>query len=221
MNADQDTFFWHGASMCVARFSVSASAALPEERAMVAQDSAARQLEFAAGRGAARLAASAITRAVLGPLSVGEFDEPVFPAGVVGSIAHAAGWAAAAVGSSGKFRALGVDLDDARRITLAVAPTIATPLELDAVMAVGWADDLDLAANFVFCAKEAFFKCQCMLTGIRDLSFLDVELAPSADRRFLLPSPHAAEIAHACVGVYIDARPLRNSRLAIALVPNV
>ncbi len=221
MNADQETFFWHGASMCVARFSASASAALPEEREIVARDSAARRLEFAAGRGAARVAASAITQGVLGPLSVGQFDEPVFPAGMVGSIAHAAGWAAAAVGSSGKFRALGVDLDDARRITLAVAPTIATRPELDAVIEVGWAGDPDLAANFAFCAKEAFFKCQYMLTGNRDLSFLDVVLSPSADRRFLLPSPHAEEIARACAGVYIDARPLCNSRVAIALAPHV
>ncbi|SEM14847.1 4'-phosphopantetheinyl transferase EntD (siderophore biosynthesis) [Variovorax sp. YR750] len=221
MNANRETFFWHGASLCVARFSASAIAALPEERAIVARDSTTRQLEFAAGRGAARVAASAITRGVLEPLSVGQFDEPVFPAGMVGSIAHAAGWAAAAVGSSSKFRAIGVDLDDARRITLAVAPTIATPRELNAVVELGWAGCPDLAANFAFCAKEAFFKCQCALTGIRDLSFLDVELAPSTDRRYLLPRPHAEEVARACAGVYIDARSMGNFRLAIALAPVV
>lgn len=188
---------------------------------LVAGESVARQLEFAAGRGAVRLAAGGIAPGVLGPLSVGQFDEPVFPGGLVGSIAHAGGWAAAAVGSSSKFRSLGVDLDDARRITLAVAPTIAQPWELDAIMDIGWAIDPDLAANFAFCAKEAFFKCQCTLTGNRDLSFLDVELALSADRRFLVPRPHEEEVARACRGVYIDARPTGNFRLAIALAPVV
>src|SRR5690242_5958922 len=83
-----------------------------EEAAAVAGAVAARRAEFAAGRSAAR---RALAELGIGPvaLPVGERRMPVWPTGIVGSITHCVGLAAAAVAWADDLAALGIDVEPA------------------------------------------------------------------------------------------------------------
>lgn len=81
-----------------------------------AGDSAARQLEIAGGRGTARVAA----QGVLGPLSVGRCDKPVFPAVIGGMYCPSGRLSDCGYGPVQQVWYLDVNLDDARYIRSAV-----------------------------------------------------------------------------------------------------
>jgi 4'-phosphopantetheinyl transferase EntD len=137
----------------VARVADSQSAELwPEERASIAGAVPARQAEFSAGRTAARQALQALGhRPVALPM---EPDRAArWPAGVSGSIAHAAG-VAVAVARHGP--ALGVDVEEDAPLEPEIWSTICSPAEL-ACLPV---DDRGRLARSVFSAKEAVFKAQ-------------------------------------------------------------
>jgi len=118
-----------------------------------------RQLEFLAGRQCAR---AALERLGIGwqPLGVGTEGAPTWPAGVVGSITHTRGFAAAAVAHARDLSGIGLD-----------AETIMSPLRADtvhrrlaltretesAMTATGL--EHPVALTLVFSAKEALYKC--------------------------------------------------------------
>ena len=135
----------------------------PEEAAAVARAVPSRRREFLAGRVAAHAALAAIGRDE-GPVGVGPRRQPRWPAGVVGSIAHAGAWAGAVVAGSQHLRGLGLDIEvldpplpeDVRRAVagpLVVGPT-GHPL-------------VPYAAKVAFSAREAVFKCLFPATGWR------------------------------------------------------
>ena len=93
---------------------------------------------------------------------------PEWPPGVVGSITHCAGLAAAAVGRADEWWALGIDAEPAVALESDVRDVVTTPVERSAL-----AGPLD--ATLVFCAKEAFYKCWSALDGAV-LEFHDVEV---------------------------------------------
>jgi 4'-phosphopantetheinyl transferase EntD len=119
-----------------------------------------RRIEFAAGRYCAREAlrrcASEVAHEVV---AMGEEREPIWPRGVVGSISHTRGIAAALVGREGDFRGLAVDIerwmDDAAPSRIGAKIVDAGELEA-LVEATQWrvADVLTL----VFSAKECIYK---------------------------------------------------------------
>ncbi|HLQ20590.1 MAG TPA: 4'-phosphopantetheinyl transferase superfamily protein, partial [Tabrizicola sp.] len=77
----------------------------------------------------------------------------IWPAGVSGSIAHAAGFAIAA----GRFGdPVGIDIEDDSPIAQDLWPIICTPEELHRL----GADHTGERVKQVFCAKEAVFKAQ-------------------------------------------------------------
>jgi 4'-phosphopantetheinyl transferase EntD len=129
---------------------------------------AARVAEFATGRVAARSALAALG-ASPAAVPVGPRRIPQWPPGIVGSITHCAGLAAAAVGWSADWWALGIDAEPAIALEDDVRDAVTTPVERAAL-----SDPLD--ATVVFCAKEAFYKCWSALDGAV-LEFTDVEVS--------------------------------------------
>jgi 4'-phosphopantetheinyl transferase EntD len=149
----------------------------PEERPLVASAVDKRRLEFGRGRQCAR---AALRRLGLpdGPLLSGSQREPLWPAGVVGSITHTQGLCLAAVAWQKSYAGVGIDVEPAAPLELAIAERIATEGEMNAL---GSMPPL-LAARLVFSAKEAFYKCQFYRTR-QFLGFFDVsiELEPQGD----------------------------------------
>lgn len=142
----------------------------PEELHAVARAVARRQREFLWGRACARSALAALGLAGV-PIGVGPGRQPMWPAGVVGSIAHGGGWAGAAVASAG----------DAWGIALDIEP-LDPPLSPSVEALVHSADELSSftsphpmahhTSKVAFCAKECVFKCLFPRTG-RPLDFGD------------------------------------------------
>lgn len=81
------------------------------ERAVVATAAPARRREFLAGRGCAHAALRAIGREQGLPVGRGAMREPLWPAGVVGSISHAGGLAGAVVARTADAWGLGLDIE--------------------------------------------------------------------------------------------------------------
>ena len=135
----------------------------PEEAAAVAQAVPSRRREFLAGRAAAHAALAAIGRDE-GPVGVGSRRQPRWPAGVVGSIAHAGAWAGAVVAGSHHVRGLGLDIEvldpplpeDVRRAV--AGPLVAGPTGHPLA---------PYAPKVGFSVREAVFKCLFPATGWR------------------------------------------------------
>jgi enterobactin synthetase component D len=133
-----------------------------------------RRLEFLAGRYCARVALGRLApRWLEEPIPVGADRAPVWPAGTVGAITHADGFAAAAVARSADARGLGLDSERivAAAAMDAVAAQAVTREELGALARAGLSEAVLL--TLVFSAKESLFKCLYPLVG-RYFDFQDV-----------------------------------------------
>jgi 4'-phosphopantetheinyl transferase EntD len=124
----------------------------PEERAAIARSVPARRAEFAAGRAAARRALAALGEPPIG-LAVGADRAPVWPAGIFGSISHAAGVAVAAVSRTGP---VGVDVEEDGPVEPNLWPIILHPDELACLPPHG----AGRLVRQMFAAKESVFKAQ-------------------------------------------------------------
>lgn len=117
-----------------------------------------RQTEFLAGRLCAHEALRRVT-GVAGIPAIGEDRAPCWPTGVVGSITHGAGWAAAVAAPSEQWRGLGLDVE--RLLPTARADRlvgeILTPREQEGYAAL---DDTQraLRVTLTFSIKESLFK---------------------------------------------------------------
>ena len=135
----------------------ASGALLPEELAHTERMVAKRLREFTAGRVCARAAL-----AQLGydgtAIGVGAQREPLWPAGVVGSIAHSTVLAAAVVSTDRALLGLGLDLEPDEDLPAEVLERVCRPGERAWLDAQPMAGRLRLARTF-FSAKEAFFKC--------------------------------------------------------------
>jgi 4'-phosphopantetheinyl transferase EntD len=134
--------------------------------------------QFAAGRLCARLALEAIGVAGFSLLSAPD-RQPLWPAGVTGSITHTAGYAAAVVGHRGALSSLGIDSEVVAEVHEELWPGITAPGELARLRALPAAAGRAHAA-VLFAAKEAFYKSQFPLTG-EWLLFDDVVIEIAAD----------------------------------------
>lgn len=143
---------------------------LPAERALVERAVEKRQREFRMGRHCARTALQRLGIVDFAVL-VGNNREPLWPAGVVGSITHTRGFCAAAIAPSSHFVGIGIDAEVAEPLEPSIAAAVATRSETSRIDAL----DPGLAARVVFSAKEAFYKCQFYRTR-HWLGFFDVSL---------------------------------------------
>jgi 4'-phosphopantetheinyl transferase EntD len=130
-----------------------------------------RRQEFSAGRRAAR-AAMAELDLPPAPIPMGAQREPLWPQGIVGSIAHCDTLCIAAI--SRKNQSIGLDIEPATPLPADLEDIICTPPER------AWLDTLPpqtrgLRAKQIFSAKEAVYKAQYPLTG-KVIGFDEVEL---------------------------------------------
>jgi enterobactin synthetase component D len=151
--------------------------ALPAE---VARSVPKRRIEFAAGR---HCAARALARLGLAgepaALPIGPGGAPAWPDGVVGSITHVCGFAAAAVARGDRAVGLGLDTEVlvAEGTAREIASMVATPAELERVRLAGL--DGATALTLAFSAKESLFKCVYRLVG-RVFDFLDAAVVDAS-----------------------------------------
>ena len=144
------------------------SALLDEEAASIASP----VIAVRRASGAARIVARAFF-AQLGYAHVavpkGASGEPIWPAGLTGSLAHDDRIAVAAVGRQRDIRAVGIDVEPAAPLPPDMLELIATPQELRSI-----ADD-PLQGKLLFVAKEAVYKALYPLDRVF-LEFRDIEV---------------------------------------------
>lgn len=125
---------------------------LREERAALGEVPAGRDRTYTAGRHCARRALARLGAAP-GPVLIGDDRAPVWPDGVVGSITHCQGYAAAAVARAAEVAALGIDAEPHAPLPAGVLRRVA-----------GAGDELPVSTGQVhwdrvlFSAKESVFK---------------------------------------------------------------
>jgi 4'-phosphopantetheinyl transferase EntD len=114
-----------------------------------------RQVEFAAGRTCARNALEALGvpgQAILR----GEGREPLWPAGIVGSITHCNGYCAAAVGRDNEMVSIGIDAEQNEPLPDGVLEMIARKEEMLSLDRLSFAHvNWD---RLLFSAKESVYK---------------------------------------------------------------
>ncbi|MFG1918438.1 4'-phosphopantetheinyl transferase [Micromonospora sp. NPDC048898] len=162
-----------------------------EEQAEVARAVAKRRAEFTTVRHCAR-AALATLGLPPAPILRGERGAPIWPAGIVGSMTHCAGYRAAAVARATDLRSIGIDAEPNEEMPEGVLDAVSLPAERDWIAAhlaerptVRW-------DRLLFSAKESVYKAWYPLTG-RWLDFAEAEITPAGEGRFvarlLVPGP--------------------------------
>jgi enterobactin synthetase component D len=136
---------------------------------------AKRQTEFLAGRLCARQALQQLTGTPAVP-AVGADRAPCWPAGVVGSISHGDGWAAALVATQADWRGLGLDIERLMSTERAarLQASILTPAELARLAEYPAAQQAWLV-SLTFSLKESLFKALYPLVQ-QQFYFQDAEL---------------------------------------------
>lgn len=147
---------------------------LPEEQACVAHAVPARVREFCAGRNCARRALAQLEAHVL-PIRVGPGREPLFPAGIAGSITHTRDYCAAAVVRTGHARSLGLDAEPDEPLPPEILQYVAAGDECALLAALADSRPEVHWDKVLFCAKEAFFKAWFPLTR-RYIAFQDARV---------------------------------------------
>jgi 4'-phosphopantetheinyl transferase EntD len=145
----------------------------PAERACIDRAALCRRLDFAGGRVCARRALAQLGIGAF-PLLMGDKGEPVWPAGIVGSISHSGGRCAAAVTRRQRIQSLGLDLERLTEFEAGVTRLVCTVPELEWVQSLPEARR-STAVSLLFSAKECFYKCQFPLMR-RWLDFHDVSI---------------------------------------------
>jgi enterobactin synthetase component D / holo-[acyl-carrier protein] synthase len=175
---------WHADSVVVLDTIANAQhALLSEEEVLENGATSSRVRELRAGRSSARRAMMELAIAPVALMS-DMHGSPVWPPRTCGSIAHSRMHIAVVMSRLGAFRSLGIDLEDERELGRAAADVVSSN-EVQALISCGLASDDERAARAGFSAKEAVFKCQAPLTGVRNLSFLEVDLQPLAGNGLL------------------------------------
>ncbi|HYJ21105.1 MAG TPA: 4'-phosphopantetheinyl transferase superfamily protein [Solirubrobacterales bacterium] len=172
-------------------------ALFPEEEAAIARAVPKRRLEFAVGRDCAHRALGALGEAP-GPVPTGERGEPVWPAGVVGSITHCDGYRGCAVARTTDLAALGIDAEPHAPLPAGLIDDIARPEERGPLAALAAADPSIHWDRLLFSAKESVYKAWFPLAR-RWLGFEDVvaTIDPGGTfaARLLVPGPVVAGTA--------------------------
>ncbi|MFE1441956.1 4'-phosphopantetheinyl transferase [Streptomyces sp. NPDC058739] len=142
----------------------------PEERALITRALPKRRAEFTSGRGCAHRALTGLGLAPV-PVLRGPKREPLWPAGVTGSLTHCHGYRAAAVARQSDYASIGIDAEEDKPLPEGVVDRIALPAERAQLTRPGgphW-------DTLLFSAKESVYKAWFPLTG-RWLGFEDAYL---------------------------------------------
>jgi 4'-phosphopantetheinyl transferase EntD len=154
----------------------------PGEEEYTARAAEVRRREFVTTRRCAREALAALGFAPV-PIPRGPRGQPVFPAGVAGSLTHCAGYRAAAVCRAGEpVTALGIDAEPHGPLPEGVDDLVTLPAERELLASLA-TDRPDVHWDrLLFSAKESIFKVWYPLTR-RELDFTEcrLEVDPAAE----------------------------------------
>jgi 4'-phosphopantetheinyl transferase EntD len=147
----------------------------PQEAALISPSAVAtKRTSFTLGRNAAAQALRAIGIDPAPPVLQGKGKDPVWPEHVVGSITHCEPWTICVAAKGSVVKALGVDLEDVRRVQSPdIGEVICTRSEMEWI--AGTEDQLG-SLIMVFSAKEAMYKAYYPFCR-RYFDFTDAELA--------------------------------------------
>ena len=145
----------------------------PQEEILVAQAGPKRRRDFALGRACARTALAALGQqdAVIGR---SENGAPLLPAGVLGSITHTKGYAAALVTKARHAHGLGIDAERVGGVTQDLWPRLFDAAECDYLSETD-ARQQQVFATLFFSAKEAIYKASGTQSG---LPFRAIHITP-------------------------------------------
>ncbi|GAB2608813.1 4'-phosphopantetheinyl transferase [Paractinoplanes abujensis] len=130
---------------------------LPEEEQFVAKAVEKRRREFTTARHCARAALGRLGRPPA-PILSGRMNEPLWPAGIVGTITHCAGYRGVVIAEQSVITTVGIDAEPNEPLTGGVLESVALPDErvhvselLESRPEIRW-------DRMLFCAKEAVYK---------------------------------------------------------------
>jgi 4'-phosphopantetheinyl transferase EntD len=188
--------------------------AFPEEEAGVAEAPERRLREFRGGRAVARQVLDRLG-VEPGPIPM-DGRRPVWPQGIVGSIAHTKGFTVAAAsplaprpagaGAAG-VRGIGIDVERTEAVSERLFRRILTEEERDWVAVAGHPE---FWGTVLFSAKEAFYKG---LSGIHDefVGFQDVRLELEPQAATFQVTPIADVVRAALAGLEVRGRYCRHA----------
>ncbi|HXR71402.1 4'-phosphopantetheinyl transferase family protein [Actinocrinis sp.] len=172
----------------------------PEEQAELALAVEKRRLEFTTVRHCAR---SALARLGVAPVAIlpGLRGAPQWPAGIVGSMTHCAGYRAAVVARSEELATIGVDAEPHEALPPEVLTTVTIPEERERLERLAAQQPAVHWDRLLFSAKESVYKAWFPLTG-RWLDFEEASVdfrAPDHESgsfyaRLLVPGPVVAGV---------------------------
>lgn len=147
----------------------------PEEEAHIERAVDKRRREFTTVRRCARLALGRLG-VDPAPLLPGERGAPGWPAGIVGSMTHCAGYRAAAVAAAGQGLTIGIDAEPALPLPAGgVLASVTSETERERLTAYAVAHPEIAWDRLLFSAKESVYKAWFPLAR-RWLGFEDAEL---------------------------------------------
>ena len=134
-----------------------AAALLPAEAAAIATAGRKRRAEFGAGRAVAHAALGELGSPA-GPVLPGRAGEPVWPAGVVGSLTHCRGYRACAVAHATDLAAIGIDAEPSRALPDRMLAAVAGDAERSRISGLSAASPGVPWDLLLFSAKESVYK---------------------------------------------------------------
>jgi 4'-phosphopantetheinyl transferase EntD len=164
----------------------------PQERLALGRAVEKRRREFTTARACAR-AALAQLGLPPSPIATGERGQPLWPAGVVGSITHCDGYRACALARARELAGLGIDAEPHLPLPAGVLDEIARAEELPLLARLAREHPAVHWDRLLFCAKETVYKVWFPIAH-RWLGFEDAVLSidpvgRTFDARLLTPWP--------------------------------
>lgn len=135
----------------------------PAEEAVIANAVDKRRREFTTARACARAALAELGLPPV-PILPGLRGAPQWPAGVVGSITHCAGYRASAVAHDRDIVTIGLDAEPHETLPHGVLGAVASPAEQASLAALSAARPGVCWDRMLFCAKETVYKAWFPLT---------------------------------------------------------
>jgi 4'-phosphopantetheinyl transferase EntD len=166
---------------------------VPQEQALVSRAVAKRRTEFTTTRALARQALARLGQPAVAILR-GERGAPLWPAGVVGSMTHCAGYRCAAVARDRDVRSLGIDAEPNEPLPDGVLETVGRSDERESLAVLALAAPGVAWDRLLFSAKESVYKAWFPMTG-RWLDFIEATVTIDPDGVFRADLLVAAPVA--------------------------
>jgi 4'-phosphopantetheinyl transferase EntD len=173
-----ESILWPGVAAAEAFSDAPGVTLFPEEEAVVAKAVGKRRREFTTARGCARIALARIGVPAV-PIVPGLRGAPQWPAGVVGSITHCAGYRACAVAHAQDVVAIGVDAEPNEQLPDGVLDVVSSVTEQKRLTSLAESDPGVHWDRVLFSAKESVYKAWFPITG-QWLGFEDASITIGA-----------------------------------------